>query len=264
MKRSLYLFISLLALTISSFAQTAETFDIATFTAPSGWKKQLKEGAVTFTTFNESKGTFAMLALYRSSASSGSPKRDFEGDWQEFISGQLGITSKPEIDPATKEDGWDITIGGGGFKNEMGTSAVSMKTFSGYGKKLSVAAIFNREDDLPAIEAFVSSIKLAKSVTVARPAPVNDNGGASILGTWGVSHSDQSAYSVNNAVSGYISREYTFNADGTYRFISKTFEPFSAKLIFGKESGTYRISGDLLTITPKSSVLEWPIAKRVT
>jgi hypothetical protein len=255
MKRPLHFCICLFLLTIGSYAQTSDTFDIATFTPPSGWTKETKAGAVVFTTSDESKGTFAMLTLYRSGKSSGSAKNDFENDWREFIAGQLGVKEKPQIEPPAKGESWESVTGASDFKSELGPAVVVMNTFSGNGRSFSLAAVFNNEDYLPAIGAFVSSIRLDKSTANTQPpAKVSDN--TAVVGTWGVSHSDQSTFSVNNAVSGYIAREYTFNADGTYRFISKTFDPFSTKLLFAKETGTYRISGDLLTITPKTSVLE--------
>lgn len=256
MKPSLRIFACVLALTAGSIAQTPETFDIATFTSPTGWKKQTKVGVVIFLTADEKKGSYAMITLYRSGESSGTAKGDFEADWQEFIAGQLGVKSRPQLEPVKKADGWELISGASAFENEIGSSIVILNTFSGYGRSFSFAAVINSQDYLPAIENFFSSLKLKQPEAATQPVPANDNVTASILGTWGVSHSDQSTYSVKNAVSGYIAREYTFNSDGTYRFISKTFEPFSTKLLFGKEIGTYRISGDLLTITPKSSVLE--------
>jgi starvation-inducible outer membrane lipoprotein len=77
-----------------------------------------------------------------------------------------------------------------------------------------------------------------------------------ILGTWGISASDQSSYRMNNGVMNYIIRQYTFNENGTYSFVTKTFDPFIDKILLGKENGTYLISGNNLTITPEKSVLE--------
>ncbi len=256
MTRSLCLSISLLVLTIGSFAQASETFDIATFTPPAGWKKQVKPGVVIYNISNENKGTYALIMLFQSGDSSKDAKRDFETDWLNLVGGPFGIKTRPEIQPAKNADGWTIISGGSQFENELGPAAVILNTFSGYGKKFSSASVVNSTDDIPAIEAFFGSIKLQKPEPGPTATLPSSEANTAIAGTWGVSHSDQSTYSVKNAVSGYIAREYTFNADGTYRFISKTFEPFSTKLLFGKEIGTYRISGDLLTITPKSSVLE--------
>jgi len=77
-----------------------------------------------------------------------------------------------------------------------------------------------------------------------------------ILGAWGATASDQSSFRVNNGVMNYISRQYTFNANGTYRFISKAYDPLMDKILLGKEEGTYQVSGNNVSVNPKLSVLE--------
>jgi hypothetical protein len=61
---------------------------------------------------------------------------------------------------------------------------------------------------------------------------------------------------MSNGIMNYIVRQYTFSADGKYIFISKTFDPIMDKILLGKESGTYNVSGTTITITPKKSMLE--------
>jgi hypothetical protein len=77
-----------------------------------------------------------------------------------------------------------------------------------------------------------------------------------MIGTWGASASDNSSYRVNNGVMNYILRQYTLNANGTYTFVSKAYDPLMDKILLGKENGTYQISGDNLTIAPQKSVIE--------
>ncbi len=91
--------------------------------------------------------------------------------------------------------------------------------------------------------------------------PVQNNIGETdnksfIYGTWGTSTSNQSSYRVNNGLMNYIKRQYTFNANGTYRFITKTFDPFMNKILLGKENGSFQINGNTITINPEKSVLE--------
>jgi hypothetical protein len=261
MKQLLVVIVCFLSFSISSLAQTSETFDIATFQPPNGWKKQNKEGVVIFITSNQQKGTYAMITLYGSGESSGNAKSDFEGDWQEFIAGQLGIKGKPKIEPIKNSDGWDVVTGGTAFENEMGTSAVILSTYTGYGKKFSMAAVFNSQDDLPAIEVFASSVELKKTASSAQPVPVNHDGNASIQGTWGASASGvqkyddyKNPYAVNQY--GYIVRQYTFNENGTYSYVSKTFQMTVDKLLLVKENGTFQISGSNIIVSPQNSVIQ--------
>jgi len=85
---------------------------------------------------------------------------------------------------------------------------------------------------------------------------VNNPDNSPILGTWTATASDQSSFRANNGVMNYITRQYTFNPDGTYNFVSKAFDPLMDKILLGKENGTYQISGANLNLTSEKSVLE--------
>lgn len=257
MKHLPFLIFCFLPFSINSLAQASETYDIATFQSPTGWMKEDKDALLTFTTSNRQKGTYAMIAFYRSRPGSGNAKTDFDADWQHFIAEGLEIKSKPQIEPAKKAEGWEVVTGGTGLENEMGTSAVLMSTYSGYGKKFSIAAVFNSRDYVPAIEALVSSVKL----TTSQPASPTNNSGESILGTWGMGASGtqkyddyKNPYSINHY--GYSKAQYTFNVNGTYSYVRKTFTTTFDKILLVKENGTYQISGSNITINPQKSVIQ--------
>jgi hypothetical protein len=57
-------------------------------------------------------------------------------------------------------------------------------------------------------------------------------------------------------MAGYSKDQYTFNANGTYTFVSKTFRMSYDKIILVVENGTYQISGDTLSIKPQKSVIQ--------
>jgi len=258
MRQLLFLTVCFLSFFVSASAQISDTFDIATFQPPPQWKKQTKDGVVIFSTLNEQKGTYAMITLYGSGESSGNAKNNFDSEWQQFVAGQLGIKGTPQIEPVRNTEGWAIVTGGTTFQNEQGTSAIILSTYSGYGKTFSVTAIFNSQDNLPAIEAFAASIKLRKPETRPQPAPANNDSVVSILGTWGKQAGAHMTYGdpVAAGMSGYSKDQYTFNADGTYSFVSKTFRMSFDKLLLVKENGSYQLSGNTITIRPKKSVIE--------
>ena len=251
MTRSVSCLICLLAFVVSLSAQTSETFDIASFRSPSGWQRQTKEGVLIFTITNQQKGTYAMMALYRSGASSGNANSDFAADWQQFIAGQLGVKDKPQVEPAKKVQGWDVITGGSTFQNEQGGSVVILNTYSGFGRTFSFAVVFNSQDYVPAVEAFMSSISLSKPET---PSVTTDN----ILGTWGMNSGLTQKYGYNSpySLNGYSKAQYTFNHNGTYSFVAKTFSMTFDKILLVKEAGSFQISGNNITINPERSVIE--------
>ena len=50
-------------------------------------------------TSDQKNGSYAMVVLYRSDASSGDAKRDFDADWKRYIVGIAGVTDNPQMEP---------------------------------------------------------------------------------------------------------------------------------------------------------------------
>jgi hypothetical protein len=241
--------------TVSLLAQE-ETFDLATYTVPVGWKKTSNtNNVIGYTITNNQKGTYCQIGIYSSAISKGSLEADFESEWQELIVKTYKPTTKPELVPKTSENGWDVQVGAAPFEYSGAQAIAMLVTASNKDRCVSIVILTNTEDYQPVIEKFLASVDLKK--TEAGSQPVNGNNDiASILGTWTMSASDQSSYRMNNGVMNYIVRQYTLNENGTYTFITKTFDPLMDKILLGKENGTYQISGSKLTISPQKSVLE--------
>lgn len=258
MKKLLLLVICTLTIQGGAVAQTRDSFDLATFRAPAGWTRDVKENGLIFTASDKQKGSFAMIVLYRSGLSSGDPKRDFDADWGQFVVGAFSVKDKPEMESPRQADGWTITTGGSTFESELGTSAVILSTYSGFGRKLSAAAVFNNQEYTQAIDAFASSIVLNKPAANAAVPAAPASAENSILGTWGSNTGASMTYGdpVAAGMAGYTKSQYTLNADGTYIFNSKTFRMGYDKIILVRESGTFQINGANLTIKPQKSVIQ--------
>jgi len=257
MKQLIVCITYLFALCLAVSAQTADTFDIAAFRSPAGWTKQPKDGGLIFSTSDEKKGAYAMIVLYRSEKSAGDAKSDFDADWRQFVVGAFGVKDKPQMDPQRQDGGWIISTGGATFDGQLGRSAVILSTYTGYERKFSAAAIFNNQEYVAAIEAFASSLDLSKPAQLPAAVPTAKTE-TSIIGTWGQNLGAHMTYGdpVAAGMAGYSKDQYTFNADGTYRFVSKTFRMTYDKIILVIESGTYQINGGTLTIKPQKSVIQ--------
>jgi hypothetical protein len=247
-----------------SLAQQKETFDLATYTVPTGWKKinSNAEGVIGYAITNNISGTYCQLAIYKSMGTMGSSQLDFDTDWNDLVVNPYKVTAQPEAGPVADEDGWEAKSGVAPFDFSGGKSIAMLVTMSGYTTRMSIVILTNTEDYQTEIERFLVSVDLKKpQATTARatdnpPPVVSNNNSESILGTWVTSASDQSSWRVNNGVMSTIWRQYILNANGTYHFFTKTFDPLMDKLLLGKESGTHQISGNTITVTPQKSVLE--------
>lgn len=253
--------ILLFILSAHSLLAQKETFDVATFTVPSGWKKTNNTTTVVgYTITNNERGTYCQIGIYASFTSKGSVQADFESEWQDLIVKSYKPTTKPELQPAVSENGWDVQSGVAAFEFSGAQSVAMLVTATSHGRCMSIVVLTNTEDYQTEIQNFIESIDLKKIEVSSQPIdtnPVNHNqNNLSILGTWTKSSNDLSDWRIKNAVMDLIQRQYTLNDNGTYTFFKKTYDPLLEKMFLGKESGTYQINDNRLTIIPQKSVLE--------
>jgi hypothetical protein len=230
-------------------------YDLVAFTIPTGWQEQVNADSTTYTTVDNKTGSWCRIILVKSTVSKGSIDQDFESEWQGLIVKSYQITAARQVHDVPVAAGWKARAGTGSFVFDHRNATATLTTMSGFGRCISVVATTNSEQFAKAIDLFLSSVEPGQPDATTSPAG-NPSGTASIIGTWGISASDQSAYMVNNGVSGYVTRQYTFDANGTYRFYVKTFQVFGDRILLARESGTYRISGSQITIAPQRSVIE--------
>ena len=262
--KNISLIILLALLTNSLFAQQ-ETFDLVTYTPPTGWTRFVNTADVIgYSIVNNVRDTYCQVVIYKSMNTMGNSQLDFDTDWYDLVVKSYKVTNKPEAGPSTSEAGWDVLTGVATFEFEGGQSVAMLVTMSGHGKRISVSILTNTEDYQDKMKAFLGSVNpITPAETVQSSSPVsipqvsaaNPSTSVSIIGTWTVVRSDQSAYMVNNGVAGNIRRQYTFYADGTYTNLIKTFSYFS-DILLTRESGSYQVGGNTLTITPQKSVIE--------
>ncbi len=258
------LVIILLFIATSSFAQQKETFDLATYTVPRDWEKinSNAEGVTGYAITNNISGTYCQIAIYKSMGTMGNAQLDFDTEWNDLVVNPYKVTAEPEAGPAAAEDGWEAKSGVAPFDFSGGKSIAMLVTMSGYATRMSILILTNSEDYQTEIKNFLESVDLKKPKMIATNGTgnsqpvVSTNNSESILGAWVTSASDQSSWRVNNGVMSTIWRQYILNANGTYYFFTKTFDPLMDKILLGKESGTFQINGNTITIAPQKSVLE--------
>ena len=76
MNQSFRILIAVLILTIGNFAQSAETFDITTFTPPKGWAKQAGADSVRFSIEDKTGSAFCLITLFKSIPGSSKAKEN--------------------------------------------------------------------------------------------------------------------------------------------------------------------------------------------
>ena len=247
----------LLLFCAKAFAQK-ETFDLFTFTPPQGWQKNVEETFVSYIKTNKKLKSWCRINLTKSTISKGSIEADFESEWQNLIVKNCSLTGNRQENEIQEAEGWEIKAGKSKFVFDNKEATVMLTSASGYERCLSIVAMTNNDSYIKDIQALIESIDLVKpdiGTTDNNPQPTDNTEAPSVVGTWSKTSSSKSDYRANNGLHEYHKMQYDFKADGTYNFLYRSFS-YLPDIYFGKESGTYKVEGNTITIIPQASVFE--------
>ena len=241
---------------LNAFAQK-QTFDISTYTVPKGWVKQPSEAAIQFSKEDAAKGTYCMITLYNAVPGTANSKENFDLAWASLVKEMVTVSTAPEMQPVATENGWEAQSGYAPFESEGTKGVVMLVTSSSSSKMVNIIILTNTNEYEKEMTAFLESVSLKKSETTIQQiqTPAANNNNTAVIGTWGISVVVPYR-SATEGTAGSNVRQYTFNANGTYSFYIKTFKYNFDKLLLTKETGTYQISGNKITISPQKSVIE--------
>jgi hypothetical protein len=232
-----------------------ETFDIASFSPPKGWKKQVSENAIQFTKEDAAKGAYCAITLFKSLPGTGDAKGNFDAAWSTVVKEMVPVSAAPTMQPAAAENGWEVLSGYSAFESDGAKGVVVLVTSSGFEKMVNAIIITNTDVYEKNVSDFLESIRLKQPEIAKTQTSPGNNANASVVGTWGIGTTTASYYNVS-INEGSIIIQYTFKSDGTYSFYIKTFRYQLDKLLLTRETGTYQINGNTITVVPQNSVIE--------
>lgn len=252
MSQIMFLSSLLLLVFASAFvnAQLSETFDVATYSPPSGFTKRAEGDKVTYT-FSNPQGGFCILVIYKSANGTGNIETDFDKEWQNLLAKPFGITSRPTKQAGPSVSSWQNRTGGANFNFQGNAAAAILSTFSKGDRVFSYIVLLNDPALIDLLEAFTASLQIAEPPATSGNQPINTGKSPSLFQTWYTSRVIS-----NNITHSYIKQQYEFLPNGTYNFYKKTFDIGWTFMLLARESGRYMINGDVLTLIPTSSVTE--------
>jgi hypothetical protein len=256
MKKIILPFLNLLS-GLCVFGQQKESFDITSYIVPAGWKKESKQDVVIYSKADATTGGYCIIALYAAETSSGDAETDFEQEWQELAVKGYNTETRPATESQTTADGWKVIAAAAAGKKDGIDSYIVITVFSGFGKRTSVFANLNDQSYVVALDEFLGSIQLDKTVAQSKP-PVSNSVSTnpSLTGKWARSSSGPPQYNngrlVNLAGSGYHKGQYDFQSDGSYSFHGES-QFSSTDFAITVEKGKYIVSGNTLTLIPENS-----------
>jgi len=173
---------SFLLLTLAGYSQQ-QSFDIVSYTAPKGWKKQMAEdnGGVQYSVQDDAKGIFCIMTLFKAIPGTDNSKTNFDASWDELVKAMFSVSTPPEMQPAAKEDGWEVQSGYAPFESSGLNGVALLTSTSGYGKVINILMLTNTDAYEQAMFSFLESVsfkKPANTETVAnntKPVQANTN-----------------------------------------------------------------------------------------
>ena len=155
----------LLIISANCFAQK-ETFDIVTYTPPKDFKKDSKEGVVSYTNVNTLKGNFCVITMYASIASTGDAEKDFKKEWKELVVTPYKADANPTTETQTNADGWKVVVGAAPVKLDGNDIYIMLTVVSGFGKTVSIRTSVNDKSYLAQVDALFETMELDKTKIV--------------------------------------------------------------------------------------------------
>jgi hypothetical protein len=128
------LLISIFIFSFSSMAQN-ETFDLMTFTPPSGWSKNLNSDVLMYAA-PQNDSIYCLISIYKSTEGTGNISDDFLNSWNALAATRLNITEKPQSEKSPASDGWENQTGSASFSLHGSLSVAILTTISGYKKMM--------------------------------------------------------------------------------------------------------------------------------
>src|SRR5215204_6286975 len=129
MKRILTAAFYFLLLSELAIAQTTETFDIATFPVPAGWKKQVKENVMQLS-IDDSAEAYCLITLFKSVPSVGSSTESFNASWDTIVKEAVPVNAKAQMIPADNKEDWKALGGYSPFEKDGAEGVVVLLNIS--------------------------------------------------------------------------------------------------------------------------------------
>ncbi len=144
-------------------------YEMFSFNAPKGWKKQDLENAVVYSVTNDARKSWCQLVLVKSTVSKGNMASDFESEWKQLVVDSYkdyGITDQPIEQESSAMNGWEVRTGMGKFLFNKDSATVALITFSDGQRCGSIKIASNSSSYGKEIDAFLESVRPEK------PAPI--------------------------------------------------------------------------------------------
>jgi hypothetical protein len=139
------------------------TYSVFTYKEPTGYTKEKKQGFISYTKTNQTKGTYCIIAFYEPSKANTTINESFDANWQELVAQPYNVTNAPQKENQSDINGWKVKVGGTNFTFSGGPCAAFLTTMQQGIVDANILYISNTEDYLTDFDALMSSLKMSKA-----------------------------------------------------------------------------------------------------
>ena len=165
------IFLAVLIIVSFSANTQQQSFDITSFTAPKGWKKQTTESAVQFSREDGTTGGYCIITLLKAIPANADSKANFDAAWETVVKEMVKVSTAPAMQPVSKEDGWEAQTGYAAYENEEEKGVALLVTSTGYEKMVNILILTNTDAFEKDMTAFLESVSFKKQ-SIANNKPV--------------------------------------------------------------------------------------------
>lgn len=149
-------------LVFSQLRAQQQTFDIITYTQPKGWAKESSQSAVQLSRENKTDGSYCIVTVFKSVPGTTSSKENFDAAWETVVTEMVKINGKPQMQPSSKENGWEALSGFAPFESDGQKGIALLVTSTGFEKMVNILVLTNSNAYEQELNAFLESVSFSK------------------------------------------------------------------------------------------------------
>lgn len=185
----IYLFIFL------GCSRAQEKYDIVQYSAPDGWKMEELTSARVYSRIDGA--SWAQIAIYKSTASKGSPEEDSQNEWEKIVLAQHTAENEEKAQPQTN-DGWTITSRSGTWQYNGATVATILTTYSNRQVCVSILCNATAQPYLGNYQNLIATMELTGTSSQTAPVTIGQSAAA-------IAVKDRFKYNTTNFDDGWVS-----------------------------------------------------------
>lgn len=251
-----YIMIAFVLLIGTNINGQQKNYDIVTYIPPAGWTENQADDNISYSRIEGAN--WAQIAIYHHRVSNGDIKPDFDRDWNELVAANRSIASPERTAPQTSGS-WSVMSGSGVWQYNGANVTSVLTVYSGKNSCVAILCNTVAQSYLKVYQSLIGSIVLDAKAD-AEGMDAGATAGPALTGRiWEGTSLERTGFgNMQMNTGGFFAYQYSFKADGTYRFVNVNASSFVNTKSLNYETGTWSVSGDQLTITPvKGANEEW-------